>query len=80
MQRCFIKEIGLHIKNLDHMIMIVLLQRVIIGKVHSNVWNHGNVEVLECVKEADGAPDLTDVKDPHYQHRLQDFQIHIDIF
>ena len=78
MQRCFIKEIGLRIKNLDHTIMIVQLPRVIIGKVPNNALNLGNVEAPECVKGADGALDSTDVKALHSQHRPQDFLIHID--
>jgi hypothetical protein len=44
------------------------------GKVPNNVPNHGNAEAPECAKEEDGAPDSMDVRDPHFQLKLQDFQ------
>ena len=78
MQKCFIKEIGQHTKNLGRMIMIVLLLRVIIGKVRNSALNHGSAEAQECAKEADGALGLMDVKGLLCRLRLQDFRIRIE--
>merc|ERR1711898_40466 len=74
--KCFIKVTGLPIKRADLMIMIAPLQKVTTGRVHNNAQNHGNAEVPECAKEADGVPALTDVKDLHFQPKLQDSQTH----
>lgn len=41
------------------------------GRVHNNVLNHGNAEVPDSVREADGAQVSMDVKDPHFQPKLQ---------
>jgi len=60
------------------MIMIAPLQKVTTGRVHNNAQNHGNAEVPECAKEADGVPALTDVKDLHFQPKLQDSQTHTE--
>merc|ERR1740130_933415 len=41
------------------------------GKVPNNAPNPGNAEALECAREADGAPAMTDVREPHSQTKLQ---------
>merc|ERR1711939_1133915 len=43
------------------------------GRVLNNAPNPGNAEVPDSAKEADGAPDTTDVKELHSQTKLQDF-------
>jgi hypothetical protein len=45
------------------------------GMVPNNALNHGNAEELECAREADGAQDLMDAKDPHSQLKPQAFPI-----
>ena len=55
------------------MIMTAQLPNQTTGKVPNNVLNHGNAEVPECAREADGAQDSMDVKDLHFQPRLQVF-------
>jgi hypothetical protein len=42
------------------------------GRVPNNAPNPGNAEVPDSVKEEDGAPDMTDVREPHSQIKLQD--------
>ena len=42
------------------------------GRVLNNALNHGNAEVPDFAKEADGAQDMTVAKEPHYQTKLQD--------
>merc|ERR1712228_666087 len=41
------------------------------GRVPNNAPNHGNAEVPDSAREADGAQDMTDVKEPHSQIKLQ---------
>merc|ERR1711977_681375 len=43
------------------------------GKVPNNAPNHGNAEVPDSAREADGAQDMMDVKEPHSQTKLQAF-------
>ena len=43
------------------------------GRVPNNAPNHGNAEVPDSAREADGAQDMTDVREPHSQTKLQDF-------
>merc|ERR550514_1235508 len=43
------------------------------GRVPNNAPNPGNAEVPDSAKEEDGAPDMTDVREPHSQIKLQDF-------
>merc|ERR1711957_221084 len=42
------------------------------GRVPNNAPNPGNAEVPDSVKEEDGAPDMTDVREPHSQTKPQD--------
>merc|ERR1711862_206529 len=39
--------------------------------VPNNAPNPGNAEVPDSAREADGAPDMTDVREPHSQIKLQ---------
>ena len=41
------------------------------GREPNNALNHGNAEVPECAKEADGAQDTMVAKELHFQTRLQ---------
>merc|ERR1719258_838335 len=41
------------------------------GRVLNNALSPGNAEAPECAREEDGAPDSMDVKDPHFQPKLQ---------
>merc|ERR1711998_515247 len=43
------------------------------GRVPNNAPNPGNAEVPDSAREEDGAPDMTDVREPHSQTKLQDF-------
>merc|ERR1712224_102905 len=43
------------------------------GRVPNNAPNPGNAEVPDSAREEDGAPDMTDVREPHSQIKLQDF-------
>jgi len=43
------------------------------GRVPNNAPNHGNAEEPDSAKEEDGAPDMTDVREPHSQIKLQVF-------
>merc|ERR1711998_400283 len=43
------------------------------GRVPNNAPNPGNAEVPDSAREEDGAPDMTDVREPHPQTKLQDF-------
>ena len=42
------------------------------GRVPNNAPNPGNAEVQDFAREADGAPDMMDVREPHSQIKLQD--------
>merc|ERR1712054_446044 len=42
------------------------------GRVLNNAPNPGNAEVPESAREEDGAPDMTDVREPHSQIKPQD--------
>ena len=48
------------------------------GRVPNNALNPGNAEAPVCAKEEDGAPDSMDVRDLHFQPKLQDFQTPTD--
>merc|ERR1712167_298547 len=41
------------------------------GRVPNNAPNPGNAEVPDSAREADGAPDMMDVREPHSQIKLQ---------
>ena len=42
------------------------------GRVLNNAPNPGNAEVPDSAREEDGAPDMTDVREPHSQIKPQD--------
>jgi hypothetical protein len=44
----------------------------ITGRVPNNALNPGNAEVPDSVKEVDGALDMMDVRELHFQTKLQD--------
>merc|ERR1712166_165790 len=66
------KETGLAIDPPTQMIKIAPYLSPITGRVPNNAPNHGNAEVLECAKEVDGALDMMDVRELHFQTKLQD--------
>ena len=41
------------------------------GRVPNNALNHGSAEAPECAKEEDGAPDMMDVRELHFQTKPQ---------
>ena len=41
------------------------------GRVPNNALNPGSAEVPDSAREADGAQDMTDVREPHSQTKLQ---------
>merc|ERR1712007_354054 len=70
--RCSTKETGLLTKNPDLMTMTAPLPNPTTGRVPNNAPNPGNAEAPECAKEEDGAPASMDVRDLHFQPKLQD--------
>merc|ERR1719231_395470 len=72
--RCSTKLTGPLTKNPDPMTMTAPLPNPTTGRVPNNAPNPGNAEAPECAKEADGAPVSMDVRDPHFQLKLQVFQ------
>merc|ERR1711977_665985 len=42
------------------------------GRVPNNAPNPGNAEVPDSAREEDGAPDMTAVRELHFQTKLQD--------
>merc|ERR1712022_41191 len=42
------------------------------GRVPNNAPNPGNAEVPDFAREEDGAPDMMDVRELHFQTKLQD--------
>ena len=70
--RCSTRVTGAHTRNPDLMITIAQSPSQTTGRVPNNVLNHGNAEAQECAKEEDGAPVSMDVRDPHFQLKLQD--------
>merc|ERR1712031_133360 len=49
------------------------------GRVLNNAPNPGNAEGPDSAREEDGAPDMTDVKEPHSQIKLQDLPLISDL-
>merc|ERR1711934_1001889 len=43
------------------------------GRVPNNAPNPGNAEVPDSAREEDGAPDMMDVRELHFQTKPQDF-------
>merc|ERR1712195_270464 len=65
------RETGLHTRKLTHTIKTAPLPNLTHGRVPNNALNHGNAEVPDSVKEVDGAQDMTDVRELHFQTKLQ---------
>merc|ERR1719498_1393148 len=72
--RCSTRATGLPTRNLDHTTTTAPLPSPTTGRVPNNALSPGSAEVPECAREEDGAPASTDVRDPHFQPKLQDFQ------
>jgi hypothetical protein len=66
------KLTGPHTEPLIQTIKIAPSPNPTTGKVPNNAPNPGNAEVLDSAKEEDGAPDMTVVREPHSQIKLQD--------
>merc|ERR1711898_15283 len=60
-----------NIEPLIHTTKIAQSLNPITGRVPNNAPNHGNAEVPDSAREADGAQDMTDVKEPRSQTKLQ---------
>merc|ERR1711907_473781 len=71
--RCSTRETGLPTRSLDLMTTTAPSPSLTTGRVLNNALSPGNAEVPECAREEDGAPDSMDVRDPHFQPKLQDF-------
>merc|ERR1712195_129438 len=66
------KETSLNIDPHTHTTKIAQSPNPTTGKVPNNAPNHGNAEVPDSAREADGAQDMMDVREPHSQIKLQD--------
>merc|ERR1712070_606802 len=64
-------ETGLNIEPLTQMTKIAPSPSPTTGRVPNNAPNHGNAEVPDFAKKVDGAPDMMDVREPHFQTKLQ---------
>ncbi len=73
------KETGPNTELLIPMTKTALSQNPTTGRVLNNAHNPGNAEVPDSAKEADGAQDMTDVKELHSQIKLQDFSQTIEV-
>jgi len=65
-------ETGPNIEPLTQMTKIAQSPSPTTGRVLNNAPNHGNAEVPDFVKEVDGAPDMMDVRELHFQTKPQD--------
>ena len=65
--RCSGREISLNTELLTHMTKAAPSQNQTTGRV----FNPGNAEVPDFAKEVDGAPDMMDVRELHFQTKLQ---------
>ena len=63
--------IGLPTEVHTHTTKIAPFLNPITGREPNNAHNHGNAEVLDFAREADGAQDTMDVKELHSQTKLQ---------
>jgi hypothetical protein len=66
------RETGPSIEPLTQTIKTAQSPSPITGRVLNNAPNPGNAEVPDSAREEDGAPDMTDVREPHSQIKLQD--------
>jgi len=70
-QRVFGQETGLSTEPLTQMTKTAPFLSQTTGRVPNNAPNHGNAEVPDSVKEEDGAPDMMDVRELHFQTKPQ---------
>ena len=72
---CFGNKTGKVIELLEMMEIATIADSLnqITGMVPNNADSHGNAEELELAKEVDGALDMTDVFNLHFQCKLQVF-------
>merc|ERR1739838_1180420 len=66
------KETGLNTEPLTLTIKTAPSLSPTTGRVPNNAPNPGNAEVPDSAREEDGAPDMTAVREPHSQIKLQD--------
>merc|ERR1712086_536232 len=66
------RETGLNTEPLTQTIKTAPSPNPTTGRVPNNAPNPGNAEVPDSAREEDGAPDMTDVREPHSQIKLQD--------
>merc|ERR1712070_430713 len=69
--RCSTRVTGLLTRRPDHTTTTAPLPSPTTGRVPNNALSPGSAEAPECAREADGAPASTDVRDPHFQLKLQ---------
>merc|ERR1711998_458003 len=69
--RCSTRVTGLLTRRPDHTTTTAPLPSPTTGRVLNNALSPGSAEAPECAREADGAPASTDVRDPHFQPKLQ---------
>merc|ERR1711881_563052 len=69
--RCSTRVTGPLTRSQDPMIMTAPLPNPTTGRELNNALSHGSAEVLDSVREADGAPVSMDVRDPHSQPKLR---------
>merc|ERR1712060_697237 len=67
------REISPNTELLTHTTKTAQSPNLTTGRVPNNAPNLGNAEVQDSAREEDGAPDMTDVREPHSQTKLQDF-------
>merc|ERR1712188_358276 len=65
------KEISPNTELLTHTTKTAQSPNPTTGRVPNNAPNHGNAEVLDSVKEVDGAQDMMAVREHHSQIKLQ---------
>merc|ERR1712224_208348 len=65
------KETGLNTEPLTLTIKTAPSLSPTTGRVPNNAPNPGNAEVPDSAREEDGAPDMTDVREPHSQIKPQ---------
>ena len=66
------RETGLNIEPLTPTTKTAPSPNPTTGRVPNNAPNPGNAEVPDSAREEDGAPDMTDVREPHSQIKPQD--------
>merc|ERR1712060_992828 len=67
------REISPNTEPLTHTTKTAQSPNQTTGRVPNNAPNLGNAEVPDSAREEDGAPDMTDVREPHSQIKLQVF-------